>query len=49
MLRLLGRDKTTRYLIFFFVFLFISMIFLSLNGDVSNNNYNKKRYREINY
>lgn len=49
MLGLFGHDKTTRYLIFFFVFLFLSMIFLSLNGDVPNNNYNKKRYREINY
>jgi len=48
MLRLLGRDKTTRYLIFFFVFLFISMIFLSLNGDSPEYNY-KKKYREINY
>ena len=49
MLRLLGRDKTTRYLIFFFVFLFISMIFLSLNCYGPEYKYNKKRYREINY
>ena len=47
MLRQLGRDKTTRFLIFFFGFLFVAMILLSINGDTPN--YNKKRYREMNY
>jgi hypothetical protein len=44
MLKQIGQDKTIRFLIFFFVFLFIAMILLSLNGDISHNE--KKRYRE---
>lgn len=47
MLAQLNKDKTTRYLLFFFSFLFVSMILLSLNGDTSN--YHKKRYKEYNY
>ena len=35
-------DDTTKYLIFFFVFCFISMILLNLNGDV---NYKEKTYK----
>ena len=47
MLTKLNKDKTTRYLIFFISFLFVAMILLSLNNDVSNSR--KKRYREFRY
>ena len=36
-------DETTKFLLFFFIFCFISMILLNLNGDV---NYKEKRYKD---
>lgn len=44
----LRNDKNTRFLIFLFAFFFISLIILTLNGDI-NSHKQKKRYRDLDY